>query len=48
MKEKDRSSHCRSNCINVPKLADARKENKERSSHCRSNCINVPKLTNVR
>ena len=48
MKEKDRSSHCRSNCVNVPKLADARKENKERSSRCRSNCINVPKFTNVR
>ena len=25
MKEKGRSSHYRSNCINVPKLADARK-----------------------
>ena len=25
MKEKDRSSHCCSNCVNVPKLADARK-----------------------
>ncbi len=25
MKEKDRSSHYRSNCVNVPKLADARK-----------------------
>ena len=47
MKGKDRSSHYRSNCVNVPKLADARKEKKERSSHCRSNCINVPKLTNV-
>ena len=26
MKEKDRSSHCCSNCVNVPKLADARKK----------------------
>ena len=25
MKEKDRSSHCCSNCVNVPKFADARK-----------------------
>ena len=32
MKEKDRSSHCCSNCINVPKLTDARKGNKDRSS----------------
>ena len=48
MKEKDRSSHCCSNCVNVPKLADARKENKDRSSHCRSNCINVPKLADAR
>ena len=47
MKGKDRSSHCRSNCVNVPKLTDARKGNKERSSHYRSNCINVPKFTNV-
>ena len=31
MKEKGRSSHCRSNCVNVRKLADARKENKDRS-----------------
>ena len=32
MKEKNRSSHCCSNCINVPKLTDARKGNKDRSS----------------
>ena len=31
MKEKGRSSHCRSNCINVPKLINVRKENKDRS-----------------
>ena len=31
MKEKERSSHCRSNCVNVPKLINDRKENKERS-----------------
>lgn len=32
MKGKDRSSHYRSNCVNVLKLADARKGNKDRSS----------------
>ena len=37
----------RSNCVNVPKLTDARKD-KERSSLCRSNCINVPKLSDAR
>ena len=47
MKEKDRSFRCRSNCVNVPKLADARKENKDRSFRCRSNCINVPKFVYV-
>ena len=33
MREKDRSSHCCSNCINVPKLTDARKGNKDCSFH---------------
>ena len=48
MKEKGRSSHYRSNCVNVPKLANVRYRNKDRSSHYRSNCVNVPKLADAR
>ena len=32
MKEKERSSHYRSNCVNVPKLADARKGTQKKAT----------------